>query len=117
MFLDIPEKASLAAGDPFGYLHQGSPKASAARSVTGANAGTSTSSTRRALVGLQCSNRITAAPLAAGDPFGYLHQGASGPVQHVVYRGQDGRIRELCTSYKSASSIRSHGSPSLGSKA
>jgi len=117
MSLDTPEKGSLAAGDPFGYLHHGSVRASAARSVTGANAGTFASSTRQVLVGLQCSDRINAAPFAAGDPFGYLHQGASGPVQHVAYGGHDGRIQELCTSYNSGSSIRSHGPSSLDSKA
>jgi len=104
MFVDVREEASFAPGDPFGYVHQGSLRASAARGVNPGKAGTSASSNRRAAVGLQCCDRIAAAPIKAGDPFGYLHQGASGPVQRVVYRGHDGRVQELYTSYNSGSS-------------
>ena len=55
----------------------------------------STSFPRSPTIG--CSTVAAGAPLAAGDPFGYLHQGTDGPVQHAVYRGQDGHIHELYT--------------------
>ena len=32
------------------------------------------------------------APLAAGDPLGYLHQGIAGPVWRVAYRSQDNKV-------------------------
>ena len=89
--------APLAAGDPFGYLHQGTDGPVQHVVYRGQDGHIHELYT---LSNKWVFNTLTAsggAPLAGGDPFGYLHQAAAGPVQHVVYRSQNNDVVELCT--------------------
>ena len=87
--------AALAAGDPKAYLHD-SPNGPVQHVVYRGHDG---HIYELYTLGDWVVNNLTQqanAPLPAGDPFGYIHEGET-TTQHVVYRGHDGNIYELFT--------------------